>query len=207
VSEEITALGVVLGLVGGIGGTVLTEIFRLRRAARAEPKLHLELEHVLSPALVAGKPCVYARVALGNDRLSDGATGVSVRIERVVGGSPEDAEMLAFLKGWQFAWANEDRGNPNVPPEPKGIPAGDKRLVDLAHLNSTVRKRAIVDVRPQPNNKLNYLGFGTFTLDLVVSGDNARARRYALDLVHDGEWDGEYATATDCLRIENLRPM
>lgn len=207
-SDEITVLGVALGLLGGIGGTVLTEILRLRRVAREEPKLHLELVDGLARARVAGNPGAYARLDVGNDRQSDGATGVSVRIERVLATSPENAEMLDFLEGWRLAWANEDRGNPNVPPEPKPVPAGDKRQIDFAHLNSTVHGQLIVDVRPQPNNKLNYLGAGTFTFELVVSGDNARAHRYALDVVYDGaRWDGEHITAADRLRIQNLRPI
>jgi hypothetical protein len=200
-SGDVTVPGVVLGLVGGIGGTVLTELFRLRRAAREEPKLQLELVNGLSPGRVAGNPSAYARLDVANDRRSNGATGVSVRIERVLGGSSEDAEIRDFLEGWQLAWANEDRGNPNVPPLPQTVPADDKRRIDVAHLNSTVHGKLIIDVRPQPNTKLNYVGAGTFTFDLVVSGDNARAHRYAIDIVHDAErWDGEHATAADRVR-------
>jgi hypothetical protein len=132
-SDDVTVLGVVLGLIGGIGGTVLTEIFRRRRAAREEPKLQLELVDGVSPAKVAGNPCAYARLDVRNDRRSGGATAVSVRIERVDGGSPEDAEKLGFLESFQLAWANEDRGNPNVPPQPKGVPADVRRRIDLAH--------------------------------------------------------------------------
>jgi hypothetical protein len=208
VSGDVTAVGVILGLIGGIGGTVLTELFRLRRAAREEPKLRLELVNGLAPAQVAGNPCAYARLDVANDRHSNGATGVSVRIERVFGGPRQPAEVRDFLEGWQLAWANDDRGNPNVPPQPKSVPPGDKRRIDLAHLNATVNERLIVDIRPQPNNRLNYVGAGGFTFELVASGDNARARRYAVDVVHDGErWDGERGNAGDRLRIENLRQI
>jgi hypothetical protein len=208
VSEEITVAGVALGLVGGVGGTVLAEIFRRRGAAREEPKLRLELVTGLAPARVANNATAYARLDIGNDRRSNAASGVSVRIARVSGGSSEDEEKLEFLAGWQLAWANEDRGDPNVPPEPKTVPPGDKRRVDLAHLNSVVSGEVIVDVRPQPNNHMNYLGPGSFTLELVVSGDNARASRYEVDLVRDGKaWDGEHTSAADRVRVENLRAL
>ena len=187
---------------------MLGEFLRLRRAAREEPKLSVELVGDLAPARVGKNPGAYARLDIGNDRRSNAATGVSLRIERVRGGSADDSEKLSFLEGWQLAWANEDRGNPNVPPAPKSVPPGDVRRIDLAHLNSAVHGEVIVDVRPQPNNHLNYLGSGRFTLELVVSGDNARARHYAVDVVHDGEaWDGEHTSATDRLRVENLRAI
>jgi hypothetical protein len=206
--DEITLPGVLLGLVGGLGSALLAEFFRRLHAKRAEPKLRLQLVDGLAPSLVAGNPTAYARLDIHNDSKSGGAIGVSVRIERVIGGSPGDPEKLRFLERWQLAWANEDRGNPNVPPEPKGIPPGGQHPIDLAHLNSTVHGEVIVDIRPQPNNHLNYLGAGAFTLVLVVGGDNARARRYEVDLVHDGErWDGEHASAGERLRLEKLRAV
>ena len=206
-AADVTVLGVLLGLVGGVGGTVLGEIFRLRRAAKEAPELYLDDVRELTPALVAGNPTAYARLDVGNVH-GNGATGVTVRIERVDAPSPEHAEQLTFLAGWQLAWANEDRGNPNVPPQPKSVAAGDRRRVDLAHLNATVPGQAIIDVRPQPNNKLNYLGAGLFTFEIVVSGDNARARRYAVVVAHDGQpWDGDHATAVDRLQIQALREL
>jgi len=207
-ATDLTLAGIAVGLVGGVGGTILTELFRLRRATREEPKLSLEVVAGLAAARVGNNPCAYARLSVSNDRRSTGATGVSVRIERVFGGPAEDAENLNFLGGWQLAWANDDRGDPNVPPAPKAVPPGDSRRIDLAHLNASAVGRAIVDVRPQPNNHLNYLGAGRFTFDVVISGVNAPARRYALDLVHDGEaWNGEHSSAGDRLHIENLRTI
>jgi len=201
---EITLLGVVLGLVLGVAGTVLGEVLRLRR----RPKLTLALVDGLTLTEVAPNNAAFARLDVLNAPRRDGAVGVSVKIERVRSRSGESASELDFFQGWQLAWANEDRGNPNVPPEARSIPAGGSRRIDLVHLNETIKGKMLVDIRPQPvpRSGANRLGAGTFTFELVVSGDNASARRFAIDVVHDGEqWDGQDASAAERLRLAALR--
>lgn len=205
-SADFTPFGIMLGLVGGIGATILGEVLRLRR----KPRLSLELVEGLGPGRVARAEGAYARLEVRNASHRDGASGVSVRIEKVRGGTPKDAEKLSFLESWQLAWAKEDRGNPNVPPQPNPVSAGGSRQIDLAHLNSEVPGRLIVDIRPQtaPGSHMNYLGAGTFTFELVLSGENASARRFSVDVIHDGaSWDGKHATAEDRLRLKHLRRL
>ena len=205
-SDEITALGLLVGVLTGIAGTVVAEVLRLRR----KPRLSLALVDGLSGGLIAGHRGAYARLDVRNAKRRDGAVNVTVRIQHVRAHAADDTRDLDALQRWQLAWANEDRGNPNVPPEPKPVPGGDTRGIDLAHINSKVPGALIVDVRPQPErgNHFNRLGAGTYTFELVVSGDNARARRYAVDLAYDGEpWDGGTDTAADRLRLLELQRL
>jgi hypothetical protein len=99
-SDDITVLGVVLGLIGGIGGRSSPR--SLRRPPRCPARSRSCNSNLdgLSPAKVAGNPCAYARLDVRNDRRSGGATAVSVRIERFDGGSPEDAEKRGFLESF-----------------------------------------------------------------------------------------------------------
>lgn len=204
--DQVTLAGVLLGLIGGVGGTLLAEFLRLRK----RPKLSLILVEGLATTRVGQQTACYARLDVRNAQRSDGAVGVSVRIARVRGRDGAAPESLDALEGWQLAWANEDRGNPNVPPAAKPIPAGDNRRIDLAHLNSKIQGRLLVDIRPQPGkgDHLNRLPAGAFTFELVVSGDNASARRFAVGLDYDGgEWSGEAVEASERLRVSDLRAL
>jgi hypothetical protein len=206
-SGDITVPGVVLGLVGGVGGTLLKQLFDTRRRKVSEPKLGLEPVKGLGMATVDQRPAAYARLEVTNHPKSEGATGVMVRIEKVEGGAPENMD---FLGDWQLAWANEDRGEPNVPPTPRTVGPDGRRGVDLAHLNPVAPGLAIVDVRPQPpkGTWLNRLGTGTYVFRLAVHADNAPPRRYAVELVHDGvPWDGEHMSATERLRVASVRRL
>jgi len=196
-----------LGLCGGLGGSLLMDMVRRQRAKREEPILSIQpTREALYPAEVQEKPCAYARVHVCNDPERNAATGVGVYIEHVSGGSEDDKEKLAFLEGRWLAWANADRGDANVPPAMKTIRKKD--WIDLAHLNSGLPGKAIVDVRPQPSTEstVNRLGPGTFTFELVVDVHNASPRHFKVDLVHDGEtWDGKYESAADRLQIGAVR--
>jgi hypothetical protein len=130
-----------------------------------------------------------------------------VRIEAVEGGSPENMD---FLADWQLAWANEDRGNPNVPPAPKTVGPDSRRAVDLAHLNPVARGKAIVDVRPQPpqGTRENRPGEGSYVFRLSVRAENTTPRYFAVELVHDGQpWDGDHESAAERLRVANVRRL
>jgi hypothetical protein len=202
---DLSALSIGIGLVGGIGGTLLTQASAWRQRKVKVPKLELAAVDGLPIATVASHPAAYARLEVTNDPKSDGANEVVVRIERVEGAPDDRAHFLGA--SWQLAWANEDRGNPNVPPTPKSVGPGNPRTIDLAHLNRKVPGKIIVDIRPQPgDNKLNRLGEGRYVFHLVVGGENAPARRYAVELVHDGvPWDGERTTAMERLKITGVR--
>jgi len=204
--DGITLAGVLLGLVGGVGGTLLAEVLRLRK----RPKLSLAVVEGMATTQVGQQDVAYARLDVVNSQRGDGALGVSVRIDHVRSQGGVADESLDSLQGWQLAWANEDRGNPNVPPAAKPIPAGDARRIDLVHLNSKIRGRLLVDVRPQPGrgNHLNRLPAGAFTVELVVSGENASTRRFAVDVEYDGQdWDGESAAAEKRVSASNLREL
>jgi hypothetical protein len=197
---DITFIGVLLGLIGGVGGTVLTEVFRVRK----RPRLSLTATEHLSFTRIAGNPGAFARLEIRNAPGKETATGVTVRIERVASDSEDDRESVDFLESWQLAWANDDRGNPNVPPKAKSIASGASLHIDLAHLNPVAPGVLIVDIRPQPEpgNHLNRLGPGTFKFELVVCGDNASARRFLVALVHNGQpWDGDSDTAIERVQL------
>jgi len=198
------SLGVVIAFFSGAGTITVGEALRLRR----KPRLSLELVEGLGPGRVAGAQTAYARLAVRNSLYSDGESGMVVRIEKVRGGTPENAEKLRFLESSYLAWTKEDRGNPNVPPKPNPISAGGSRQIDLAHLNSKVPGCLIVDIRPQTEsgNYMNYLGAGTFTFELTLNGNDAKTRRFSADVVHDGApWDGRQTTAGDRLQLKDLR--
>jgi hypothetical protein len=200
---EVTLLGVVLGLIGGVGATLLGEVLRLRR----RPKLSLAIVDHLASARIKGKPGAFARLEVRNAPGKEAATGVTVRIEGVASGSDRYRESLTFLESWQLAWANDDRGNSNVPPKAKAIASGSSRQVDLAHLNPVAPGLLIVDIRPQPEpkNYLNRLGAGTFTFELSVSANGATARNYRVELVHDGQpWDGAAETASERVQLSSI---
>jgi hypothetical protein len=193
--------GIVSGLL--VGGAL--EGFRLFRVARQRPALTLDIVPELMPDRIADHPCAYARLAVSNAKGRDIASGVSVRIDRAAKSEKEASSNLAFLATRPLAWADADRGKPNVNPGVNPVPPGDRRLIDIAHLNASVERKFIVDVRPQPGNQMNYLGAGRFTFTLVVSADNADARCYTVDVVHDGLlWEGDQNSAPDRLRLENL---
>ena len=138
-SEELTTLGgVLLALLGGVVGSFIMEEVRRRRAKRVEPKLSVRPQKGLSYAHVGedNVHCAYARLDICNHPDSKAATGVGVYIEHVEcvrGGSDDDKEKLAFLEGRWLAWANVDRGDPNVSPSMRTIRANTK--IDLAHLS------------------------------------------------------------------------
>jgi hypothetical protein len=202
---DITFIGVLLGLVGGVGGTVLTEAFRLRR----RPRLSLAVTEHLYVTRVGDNLAAFARLEVRNAPGKEGATGVTVRIEGVASESKDDRESLNFLESWQLAWANDDRGNTNVPPKAKVIASDSSLQVDLAHLNTVAPGLLIVDIRPQPEgNHMNRLGPGTFRFEVVVSGDNASALRFHVALVHDGQpWDGDSDTAIERVQLSPIQGM
>ncbi len=179
---------------------MLGEALRLRK----RPKLSLAVTEHLSFARINGRPGAFARLEIRNAPGKEAATGVTVRIERVTSESEVDRESINFLESWQLAWANDDRGNPNVPPKAKVIAANSSLQIDVAHLNPIAPGLLIVDIRPQPEpgNHMNRLGPGTFRFDLVVSGDNASAQRFQIALVHDGQpWDGDSDTAIERVQL------
>ncbi|HMI81316.1 MAG TPA: hypothetical protein VK480_05965 [Solirubrobacterales bacterium] len=201
---DITPLGILLGLIGGVGGTALTEVFRLRK----RPRLSLVVTEHLYVTRVGGNPAAFARLEVRNAPGKEAATGVTVRIEGVASESEDHRESLKFLESWQLAWANDDRGNTNVPPKAKVIASDSSLKVDLAHLNTVAPGLLIVDIRPQPEegNYMNRLGPGTFQFELVVGGDNASARRFRIALVHDGQpWDGAADTAVERVRLSAIQ--
>jgi hypothetical protein len=205
IAAEITPIGIALALTGGVGAVLLGYLLRRQHDRARVPKLTLRADRRLTRGKVGSHPAAYARLDVSNDPRRDAATDVRIVIERVREASGAE---IGFLARWQLAWANEDHGDPNVPPVAKTIHPGGRQGIDLVHVNRSVARKLIVDVRPQPNDGGYHLGAGTFTLELVVSGENAPARRYAIDVVHKGvDWDGDPATADECLRVENLRPI
>jgi hypothetical protein len=202
---DYTAVTVAVGLFSGSGVTAFVAFAGAARRRKKRPKLSLRVVEGLTPGRVDGHPVAFARLEVVNHPRSDDAAGVFVRIESVDADSSDHADKLLFLQHAHLAWANEDRGNPNVPAAPKPVNAGVPRRVDLAHLNASATREMIVDVRPQPANHLNYLGAGTFTFTLVVGVEAAPAARYRVELVHDGRlWDGLAASADQHLRVQNL---
>ena len=186
-------VGFVLGMLSAllVGGTL--EGFRLWWVRHKRPELTLDYA------------CAYARLTVRNAKGRDTASGVSVRIDRADGKSENDAsEKLAFLATRPLAWADADRGDPNVKPGVNAVPGCPPPDRSCASKRQCEGAR-FVDVRPQPGNRLNYLGAGKFTFELVVSADNADARRYRVNVIHDGgDWDGDHEHARERVRLENL---
>ena len=199
--------GIVSGVVAGVVVGGLLAAGRGLWKTRKRPALTLETVEKLTPDVIDTHPCAYARVGVRNDKGKDRATGVNVRIAGVDSESDGVGQhKLDFLKSRFLAWADVDRNNPTVMPGVLAVNSNDTRYIDLAHLNASVDNQVIIDIRPQPGNKMNYLGAGQFTFKLAVSADNADTRHYVVDVVHDGEhWDGDHSDAANHLKIANLR--
>lgn len=190
----------VLGLFGGSGTTLLAAFLRRRQ----KPRLSIVPVEHLYFTRIDGSAAAFARLEIRNAPGKESATGVAVRIERATSESEDDRASLAFLEGWQLAWANDDRGDTNVPPRAKAIGPDSALQVDLAHLNQKLSGSLIVDIRPQPGsrNHMNRLGRGTFEFDLALSGDNSTTRRFRVTLAYDGEpWDGASDTAIERIQL------
>lgn len=66
------------------------------------------------------------------------------------------------------------------------------------HLNESVSGKAILDVRPQPGDRRNYLGAIHLRLEVSLTAENADLKRYRLCVEHDGEaWRGWMDNAAD----------
>ena len=186
------------GLASGALLLVLGEAVRLYLARRSAPELSFEVASDLALDRLK-HPCAYARVRVKNRPGRTSATGVTVRIESVDGGG----DAASFLPSWNLAWAGADRGNSRVSPTVRALGPGEAKEVDVAHLNAGVVGRAIIDVRPQPGNNLNYIAPGTLTLHLIAAGENTPPCSFAVRLtLAPGEWDGSYETASSHLTLE-----
>jgi hypothetical protein len=197
----------VLGIVAAILVFGIEESWRHWRSKRKEPRLSLTLVPDLSPSKVDKGRCSFGRLELSNAAGKEAATGVSVRIKQVTASGDGRAPQLQFLGEHALAWAGADRGKSNVQPSFITLAADSSRQIDLLHLNEVTPKEVIVDVRPQPGSKLNYLEVGSFTFDLAVAADNLGTRRYAVDAEFRSGWTGEYADAGRHLTLKNLRAL
>jgi hypothetical protein len=182
------------------GGTVtgiiaaLTYIGRRRR----KPSLSLELDPNLAgtgPTLkkVADNECAYMRLLVHNAGGKDLATGVYVEIEDIewlVGKAPRE---VLGLRGMWLAWADRQLTNPQAEKTKESVGAGSAMAIDLVHLNASVPRRMILDVRPQPSGrpKPNHIGESSLSLVLAVNADSGAPKRYRVDVKYDGKpWGG-----------------
>jgi hypothetical protein len=174
-------------------------------ALRRRPRLEVELDPNLADAgptltKVADKDCAYFRLRVRNARGKDAARGVSVVLDRV---TAQDGAKYTSLAGMSLAWSNRKFTDPNAEPEPLTVEPGAAKLVDLVHLNEAVPAKMLLDVRPQPPDRRNYLDAAQLALEIVVNAENRDPRRYVARLSFDGgHWSGTAEDAMDHLHVE-----
>lgn len=78
--------------------------------------------------------------------------------------------------------------------------------VDLVHLNVAVPEQLILDLRPQPTDKRNYMGKVEAMFVIEVSAKNSKARRYEIDLAHHGgRWSGRAEDVRSHVTLREIR--
>jgi hypothetical protein len=178
------------------------------RAATSRPELTLAPDPDGPASKKVGRfECAYFRLRVLNELGHARATDLHVDIEEVGFRDGRDLGPVSGLRGMWLAWADRQLRNPNAEREREALGPGSALLLDLVHLNQSVNGKMILDVRPQPVGRPNYIGAAELTLRLVIHSAEADPRRFLVDISYDGHrWAGWEEPAEGHLRVENLRP-
>jgi hypothetical protein len=182
-------------------------------AARDEartPSLSLELDSEGSGRPTAKKvgpnECAYFRLRVRNAVGRGRATDVHVEIEAVRFHDGKELDAVTGLRGMWFAWADRQLTNPRAERERETVGTGSAVLLDLVHLNASVKGKMILDVRPQPIGKPNHIAATELTLTLAIHSAESEPTRFAVDIDYDGHrWTGWDDPAERHLQVSNLR--
>jgi hypothetical protein len=220
--EPTLAIGAgVLGVGGALAGAYVT--VREQRAAGEEEREAAAKERVRAPALSLeldasenGRPafkivkdseCAYFRLRVRNAAGRGRATDVHVEIEAVEFRDGKELHAVTGLRSMWLAWADRQLTNPRAERERETVSTGSAVLLDLVHLNASVKGKMILDVRPQPIGRPNQIPATRLTLTLAIHSAECEPTKFAVDVDYDGHrWAGWDDPTEPHLQVHNLLP-
>jgi hypothetical protein len=201
-ASVVLALALALGLKEWIFRPRVTLLIRDRPRGRAPliPQAPEEIsDRVVTNRIDTGEPAAIIRMRLHNRGRST-ARRVAVRLLQVHFWDESRGQWIRSrpeLDGRLLQPSNQMPSERDL--EVMDVYPASDRIIDLASVGYRPESEGTGPVfveigRPWPPNKANVLDPGTWSLTLLVSGDNINAQQYFVTVSFDGSWSGPEGT-------------